>query len=650
MWNTHETEKHELDFLQGIEKEHMMTNPKHNTQATKYVNNYLAIDNPRFAVLIKGNWGSGKSWFIKKTLMDYFEGDEAKYLYVSLYECASKSDIEDEFFQQLHPLLSSRPVTIGTKWFKTALKAAFRVDLDNDGKPDTTLTTNLPNMTTEELNEFSRKKHSVIVFDDFERSSMEIQALMGYINSFVEHLGYNVIIICNEKEIDEPKLELYKKAKEKLVGKTLKITPESEQALNYFIDSSSDDEEYKKRLRRRKKLILSIFDASNKMNLRQLEKCLQDFKWLYDELSSQEKSKVYLFDDLLSGYLVFAIETMGPKFSPIDIQSIEKLWIDHAAQIVDGEDNSQNIYSAISKRYPFFNVMKTPLEFKTWAEILEKGIPERETIIESLKNTGYFKRRNNPTWEKLWDRYEIDDDSFDTLIVKLLDELDRFKYTDIGEFIHITGLLSNFENKKILPLDEKDVTKLLYSYVDWMIENKHIEPDLRGYDVYPRDAAFSLGFSGTDTPIFKSVINYLDNELIKAKKTLINNSVEGLFEMFVSDLQQFYNLTTDDGQDCFFARIPIFTKFSTTDFAHILALHLENGNYMLVHSLFSRRYRYFIPELQSERNWLKELESELKSLSDSRAGRLSGAKIEDFINASAFKEAIENMKPPVKKP
>ena len=39
---------------------------KHNEHFTTYLDWYLDIENPEFAVMIKGEWGSGKSYFIKK--------------------------------------------------------------------------------------------------------------------------------------------------------------------------------------------------------------------------------------------------------------------------------------------------------------------------------------------------------------------------------------------------------------------------------------------------------------------------------------------------------------------------------------------------------------------------------------------------------
>ena len=70
-----------------------------NQHVTEYLDYYCAMDNaPEFAVLLNGEWGSGKTWFIKK----FIEENDLKIIYVSLYGITSFTEIEDEFFRQLH--------------------------------------------------------------------------------------------------------------------------------------------------------------------------------------------------------------------------------------------------------------------------------------------------------------------------------------------------------------------------------------------------------------------------------------------------------------------------------------------------------------------------------------------------------------------
>ena len=87
-----------------------MTNP--NKHVIEYLDYYCSmVSAPEFGVLLKGDWGSGKTWFIRK----YLEEKEIQSIYVSLYGIASFSEIEDEFFRQLNPKLSSKGMKLAGK-------------------------------------------------------------------------------------------------------------------------------------------------------------------------------------------------------------------------------------------------------------------------------------------------------------------------------------------------------------------------------------------------------------------------------------------------------------------------------------------------------------------------------------------------------
>lgn len=97
-----------------------------NTNVASYLSYYYQLPySPEYAVLLKGNWGAGKTWFVKNGLKE----TENKYLYVSLYGITSFDEIESAFFEQLHPVLSSKGMQLTSKIFKGVLKTAIKVTL-----------------------------------------------------------------------------------------------------------------------------------------------------------------------------------------------------------------------------------------------------------------------------------------------------------------------------------------------------------------------------------------------------------------------------------------------------------------------------------------------------------------------------------------
>ncbi|MFB0768168.1 P-loop NTPase fold protein, partial [Aeromonas salmonicida] len=210
-----------------------------NLHIEEFLKYYYSFEQePGYAVLLKGKWGTGKTWFIKRTL-NSFSKKNGKHLYVSLYGVTSFDQIEDEFFKQLHPLLSSKSMALTGKIAKGLLKATLKIDLDHDGKSDGSVSAQAPDLNLPEY--LTNTSGFVIVFDDLERASMNLEALLGYINHYVEHQGYKVIIIANEEEIiaHQEKQEdfkiAYKRIKEKLIGKSFEINPDLSDALVNFI-------------------------------------------------------------------------------------------------------------------------------------------------------------------------------------------------------------------------------------------------------------------------------------------------------------------------------------------------------------------------------------------------------------------------------
>jgi len=159
-----------------------------------------------YAVMLRGPWGSGKTFLINTFLADRLKAGPTKHLYVSLYGLSSVRQIDEAFSRQLHPILSSKGMKIVTALAKGALKGAFKIDLTSDGKDSVTIEPQLPDLNV--LEYFKTPKECLLVFDDLERCSVPLPEVLGYINAFVEHEGFKVIILANEAEIIRRNIEI----------------------------------------------------------------------------------------------------------------------------------------------------------------------------------------------------------------------------------------------------------------------------------------------------------------------------------------------------------------------------------------------------------------------------------------------------------
>src|ERR1700730_11793697 len=100
-----------------------------NKHAIDFLHNYTSPSSPfDYAVMITGPWGSGKTYLIKEFLDQRRKAGFTKDLYVSLYGMTSTRQIDDAFFRQLHPVLSSKGMKIAAEIAKGTLKTALKVD------------------------------------------------------------------------------------------------------------------------------------------------------------------------------------------------------------------------------------------------------------------------------------------------------------------------------------------------------------------------------------------------------------------------------------------------------------------------------------------------------------------------------------------
>lgn len=133
------------------------------------------------------------------------------------------------------------------------------------------------------------KKKLVLIFDDFERSKVDRIELMGAINDYCENKGIKVVLVADEEHINDPKAE-YKEFKEKLISRTVRITPEYKGIIRSIVTHYNETERgYCNFLKRNMDLVLQVFSESKTENLRSLKSFFLDFERVF---ASWKKNKI----------------------------------------------------------------------------------------------------------------------------------------------------------------------------------------------------------------------------------------------------------------------------------------------------------------------------------------------------------------------
>ncbi len=166
-----------------------------------YIKNYLKNDKTQSAIMLTAPWGTGKSYYIRNDLSRFLEENKLSYAIVSAYGLSSIADINKELFLEIKfqktkkqcKWLATFGKTIATGAMgigKTLLKNIAHIDIDFD----------LSEPNYKKLYDLVNLKDKLIIFEDIERSSVDIIEFLGYVNSLVEQDGVKVLLVANEQE------------------------------------------------------------------------------------------------------------------------------------------------------------------------------------------------------------------------------------------------------------------------------------------------------------------------------------------------------------------------------------------------------------------------------------------------------------------
>lgn len=188
------------------------------------ITNYINDRRFKRAVLIDGDWGCGKTYFVKEILMHRLNGTDEYHkshsndktyftVIVSLYGISSIEAIQTQMYTSFFEAYLSSTIELNNNRIikKHNRKLVSAVKYTSLFGP--TLIKGISSRLgieaaiTEASNQASEivlssnKKEIVIIFDDLERCRVDILELMGFLNNLCENNGYKIIIVANEKEI-----------------------------------------------------------------------------------------------------------------------------------------------------------------------------------------------------------------------------------------------------------------------------------------------------------------------------------------------------------------------------------------------------------------------------------------------------------------
>ncbi|WP_019229258.1 P-loop NTPase fold protein [Sedimentibacter sp. B4] len=521
-----------------------------------YVNNYINKSNYNYAVLIDGSWGSGKTYFIKNSLIPALEANEKsrksqngkpdnkKIIYISLYGISSKEELDFQILLEVMPFKSF----FNRKNIKLA---------SNIGKAVISGVSSFYGiLLPKKIIDFSdiSSKNYILIFDDLERCNMNVNNLLGYINNYVEHDGIKTIIISNEKEIASTNMDLnrelkylvalnndlvlndsknesdvsvdlfgdekhednnekvnvdellnkiniifgqdnlYKKIKEKLVGVTLYYKPDFNKIIETVTVNSINDEKIKNIIIYNKAYIIEKLNYYNHQNIRTILFCLDKYNNITENLIKALgfTRLEKLLDDMFKYTLVISILYKTGQDLP--------KW----------ESNNEIMDVVVSKNiYNFNSYIKG---FKFIDNYIKGATFNKEKAIEVIKRYNELENKqindpNDPLFILNNNWWLIEDEEVLELINEINETLkcDPNKY-NITVYLNIITLNIKFNRLGIQSKDIKEIMDLMKNNMKELKPEKNDSFDVFGWS--------SSDFeTKEDSKLFTECANELNNYL-----------------------------------------------------------------------------------------------------------------------------------------
>lgn len=591
-----------------------------NSHIQEYLDNYIQIENPWFAVLVKWQWWSWKTYFIKK--WREVQKNPKNIIYVSLYWLERFSQIDSKLMMWIvwdldwkWPKLSWK-IKVWAKvlsdWIKQYLEKKYELSLPDIWFSDLVWAF-----------DFSGK---TIIFDDLERYSIgELSTILWYINNFVEHKGVRVIILWDESKISDEKI---KQTKEKTIGKTFHFEAEFDAVLDVFIKNISDTE-VRDILEERKLDIGLIFSQSNLNNLRILRQSLLEFERFFKFFHKDLRSIKEFQYNTLSLFLILSLEIHSGNITNLenDLDAILKIdWGD----IIGRSEKPNELKESIKKKYVGFDsLMRTLVNKEIWQVYFEKNQITEELLDKEFNESLYLD--HTPDWLKLWHYRDLEDDAFISLATIVSEELNNKSIENIYEAVHVCTMfiyfnhiwLSTIDKNVILNTGKEEIIRL----------SSQLNPNNHRLSRIRSEGALWYGYHWTEINENKELLEFLENTIKDMEKQSHKEAAEELLELYKTwEIREAHELLYNKHYNN-----PILGFIKAEDFLNAFDLVKNERKMLIVEGIEKRYERTAVNPLNeelffAELDWLIELKlaSSWKNISRLYYEKLSGI-VKDII-------------------
>ena len=598
---------------------------------------YVRSDYTDYAIMINGEWGSGKTHFwnnkIKKKIESMqLNGKRYTTIYMSLYGISNLEEISKKIFiettqlmdKNLRRYMNANEQTTIPEYAKTGIDMAnfFGVTQTGD-KVD--------------YEEFFSTDDKVLCFDDLERANVDVIDILGYINNFVEHDHIKTIIICNEKELstklkssnlemktfiatylldkqdelnktDKPMVEKiqdkiehvfdkandYERIKEKLIGETFEYAPKFDYIINGILMRYENNPDLIRFLRENTGLIISTFNKSGTRNLRILKHALNDFMKIYEMVNkSYPNTSHRVMQTMLIFTIAVSFEIKAGKITKdkfINIKDNEeyksilvssRILMDNRQFYIKEFDN--NYYYNFKSEYRFFKF----IEYYVRTRIFDMKLFKEN--METIRNT--VDTENLPAYKRLLteEYWKISDDQFENVIEEIVEDVKAGKIKLI-DMVKIFAYFSYFSRKGLIKYDLKILKAMFFAGMNVSSLSSEYCPD-----VEEELGKIAIEEVAEDMEDILKHFNTLNNQLLDK---MYKEKAEEIMKFIPMKMENFYERFDKECMD-----IPIFKYYDTFRLFQRISCASNEDIVLIKEKLLDRANKY-----------TKQIEPEMKNI------------------------------------
>ena len=598
---------------------------------------YIRADYTDYAIMINGEWGSGKTYFWNNKIRNKIDtlqlnGKHYTTIYMSLYGISNLEDISKKIFIETTQLMD--------KNMKKYMNATGQQSIPEYAKTGLDMA-NLFGVTQNgdkvDYSKFFSTDDKVLCFDDLERANVDVIDILGYINNFVEHDHIKTIIICNEKELstklkssnlemktfiatyildkegdlsktDKPMVEKiqdkieyvfdkandYERIKEKLIGETFEYQPEFNYIINGILMRYENNTDLIRFLRENTNYIVSTFNKSGTRNLRILKHALNDFKKVYEMVNKYYPNTNYrILQTMLIFTIAISFEIKAGKITKdkfINIADNEeyksilvssRVLMDNRQFYIKEFDN--NYYYNFKVEYRFFKFIEMYVRTRIFdMKTFKKNMEVIINTIDTEKLPGYKRLLTEEYWK-------ISDDQFPGVIEDVIEDVKAGK-VKLLDTVKIFIYFTYFIKKGLINYDVKTIRGIFFNGMNVAALTSEYSENA--------EQEIEQTIIGEKTQEINDILNhfYMINNALKDK--MYSQKAEEIFKCIPMKMETFYERFD---KECM--NIPIFRFYDPYQMFQRISCASNEDIVSIKEKLLDRAEKY-----------TKEIEPEMKNI------------------------------------